>query len=329
MPYYRSSYNRYGRRWPYRSWRGSYVSSAQRNGTRRFNVSVPIQDVFSMTVANTSFWTPLYAVAPYYRALSSTADTRLTKGALVTSPLYQTYAALYDEVKINSVSVTLSIMTAVGIGGVVPALKVYSSWDRDASYAEVVYGQGAPTVDQLMNGSESQVTLITNTSSSNVKRFNRASDLMEKIKFHDCTVSKTAARVVDSLYGSDSGNAQLGYCPCMFFAINTASAPGEGQEYSFNVSVEVKWNVTFRNPKYGLSASANRLGDVKSDVVESVEEEKSDEMEDEKPILKKKKVVVVEEEDEDDELLNPIEDESQEPFTAPKPVLAKKAGKKS
>lgn len=273
---YRRGYSRYYRRnlsrWPYRSWRRG-VRSAQVAGNRRFNVVIPVQDAFSVSVNGTSNFSNVHAVNPYYyNSNTETLGWRYSHGSMMISQLYRTYSQLYDEVKVNSVSIQFQLMNGIGIGGTVPALKFVTSWDRDCNYDEVVYATGVPTSSQMLIGSESQSVLISNTSAQKVFRYNRATDLMEKCTFHDCSVTTAGTVIDDKLFAADSGRNRIGYCPACFFMINTANPPGEGQAFTFNISIEVKYNVTFRNPKFGL-ATGNAKGlvvesDVKSDDVE-------------------------------------------------------------
>ena len=268
---YRRGYPRYYRRsrWPYRSWRRG-VGRAQVAGNRRFNVVIPVQDAFSVSWSGTSNFSNVHALCPYYYNSNDQAlGWRYSHGSMMISQLYRTYSQLYDEVKINSVTVQFQIMNGIGIGGTVPALKFITSWDRDCNFDEVVYGTGVPNSSQMTTGSESQSVLISNTSAQRIFRYNRATDLMEKCTFHDCTVSASGTVVDDKMFAADQGKNRIGYCPTCFFMINTAVPPGDGATFTFNLAMEVKYNVTFRNPKFGLAAAAGRSesggGDVKGD----------------------------------------------------------------
>lgn len=284
MPYLARRSYRSGGRWPYRSWRRGTRSAAVA-GNRRFNVCIPVQDAFTMTVGAGQYYTAVGGVCPYYSAKnSSSASAISTKASMVSSILYRTYSQLYDEVKINAVSVDISFMTVIGAGGVVPAAKFFTSWDRNCTFSECVQRNGIPNNVQIQTGSESQVALLTNTSSMIIKRFVRATDLIEKARFHDCTVSEDANGYYDEMWGHGDGHNDVGFCPAMFFCLNTAASPASGNVFSFSVSLEVKWYVTFRNPKFGLSTGDGRgvsslipSGDVKSVSGGEMEEEKKEE----------------------------------------------------
>jgi hypothetical protein len=330
MPYYR---RRYRSRWPYRSWRRGSVTRSSQAGRRTFNVSIPTSDAFQMTVGASNFWSNLVGISPYF----TFSGNGLSHAALTSSLLYKTYTKLYDEVKVNSVYVKISLMTNVGTGGLVPAVNLVSVWDRNVKRAEIIDGEGIPTTATIQTGSESQSTLIVNNSRAVVSRYNKASDLQERTTFHDCsTVVYSSTGIVDQEW---SNKAPIGYCPGLMFALQTSTAPGAGSSYVFDVAVEVRWNVTFRNPKFGLSGSSAKGIAVSDDQKFTelsqmlIEEMKDEEPETEKVVLKKKvKIVepVYEEEvleDDKDDIVDDDDEESQVPLT--QPVKVKKAGKKS
>ena len=246
---------------PYRSWRSSFV----RRGTassRTFNVTIPAQASFNMTVANPAFWSNLVAISPYF-ATGNGASASRCYASLLTSLLYRTYAQIYDEVKINSCYARITIMNNIGTGGIVPALKLVTMWDRKANADELVAGNGLPGTSDMQVGSESQVSLIVNNSRAVVSRYIKATDLQERTFYHDCSWIQlgTSQRWYDKMFydpnlSGVAATTDVGFCPALFVALNTASSPAEGTPYVFTVAVDVRWNVTFRNPKFGLSAAA-------------------------------------------------------------------------
>lgn len=271
---YRRGYNRYWRRNWARS-RGVYRSQVA--GSRNFNVTVPTSSVFQVMVPASSYWSNVVCVNPYRQR----DDTGVSFGALTTSTLYRTYCGLYDEVKINSVYLRITLMSNIGTGGVVDAVKVYTMWDRRLFQNEL-NSANLPSYIAMQNGSGSQCSLVVNNSRAIFSRWNRASDLQERTVYHDCTVGSS------SLYGYVDGQwgagEEVGYCPGCFIALNTNSAPGDGQSYTFTISVDVRWNVTFRNPKFGLSVSSAKSETV-SDLREAAVKEVKDDAMSESPIV--------------------------------------------
>lgn len=316
MPRY---YNRTWRRGWYR--RSTY--GRQKSGNRYFNISFPIETVVALTVpANASFTNVLRTVPYMCRVGTAATDGNVAAYAasLMESKAYRTYAGLYDSVKINSVSLSFSIATTIGEGGI-PGIRCYTSWDRD-----LMANDGVVSEDDLLNGPESQVVTFINNSRAKFNRYNRAQDLQERTTYHDCTTVYQANDYRgDEYWVSPALNTgrSVGYCPSLSLVIQCSNTVATTR--TIPIQLQGVYNVTFRNPKYGLSAVApNRMfgGD---DEKKETEKEEMEEV----PVLKKKKVVIEEEKEDDDDELNPLLDESQEPFTVPKPVTVKKAGKKS
>lgn len=271
MPFYRRGYYRrgrsgygyrgYNRSWRRRGWyRRGGVARSSTQGTRRFSVVVPTQASFNFTVAGGSYWSDLHAIAPYDSRGGATRHC-----SLPSSLLYRTYTRLYDQVKIDWVSVRISIMSLVGSGGVTPAVKVVTMWDRALSNDDASNPDNVPTPDSIQNGSESQISLIVNNSRAIVNRFNGANDLQERTLFHDGSLSSLSGGYVDAAFLEGQN---CGYVPALYIALNTATSPGAGNSFSFTCSLDVKWRVTFRNPKYGLSVSSGSkaVGDLTSDL---------------------------------------------------------------
>lgn len=315
-------YKRFGRR----SFGG--LRRASQSGTRRFNVMIPTAQSYQMTVGSQQQWSNLSGSCPYFKYAGNT----ICQASLIDSILYRTYCQLYDQVKINAVTAKISIMSNLGTGGICSAVKLVTMWDRDVKKTEMVDGVGIPNTTSIQTGSESQSTLLVNNSKAIVYRSIRASDVQERTTFHDCSwEAYQTTGFIDSVWKS---GAAVGFCPGLWFALMSSSQPGATSTYVFDVALEMKWYVTFRNPKFGLSAGASKgekftelATTVVGQIKDESEEEETEKVE-ETPVLKKKKVVYEEETIPDDE---PEEDdeESQEPLTQPFKSPMKKAGKKS
>ena len=319
---YRRNYRR--SRWPYRSMRSGLVR-AQTSGTRRMNLSIPVQEAFSINITTPvggagNFWSSVYCVQPYFAVTASTNMDNVAHGCLINSRLYRVYTTLYDEVKINSVYVKMTVMTNIGSGGVTPALRVLTMWDRSID-AEDIIGTNLPSHTNMETGSGSQSSMIVNNSRAILSRYVKASDIQECSKFHDCSIVSDGSYMYDGTWvtrklGSESirNGQDCGFVPGMFFALNSATAPAAGSSFTFSVQLDVKYNVTFRNPKFGLSAynakgiGVEDPGETKSEI--AVKKTGDETGMEEEPILKKKKVVYEEEVLPDDDTL--IDDESEE-----------------
>lgn len=329
-------YRRYFRR----GWWRSGVARSQQSGTRRFNISVPVEGTIAIPLLNnqTRSWT--FAVSPYATVdIANTYDVWYGfLGSLLTSNLYNTYCRLYDQVKINSVSLQISVLE-IPAGS---AVKVYTSVDREANFDEL---RSRPAHVNIISGAETMTTQFTSLDRAIVRRYLKARDLQERTKFVDSTSGTNPIAQTQSLpaYNVAANVDWYQHVQCFAPAIYgflELSKPAAAYPAAITFAYRVRWNVTFRNPKFSIAGAQNKLASFERQIGDFVEdargddeetEVKSDEMKDEKeetPVLKKKKVTYEEEVIPDDEPEEDDEDE-QEPLTQPFKSPMKKAGKKS
>jgi len=136
--------------------------------------------------------------------------------------LYQTYCQLYDEVKLDGMTVSLSVLTPVGTADL-PSLSIATGWDRKAGIAEIrplqnystdkAFSNGGDlginnttkypvtmvqknylmqishdymnSYDELIAGPNAVEATAINNSVAKIFRSCKASDLLEKATFHD------------------------------------------------------------------------------------------------------------------------------------------------
>lgn len=291
MPYYprsRSAYSYGRRRWRRTGWYRSYGrgrrglrSSNYTSGRRRMTLRVPCEAQVQFTINAGDNWSTLGCIQPYMSFKSSSAGRGLGIAPLVLSPLYRQYCMLYDEVKVDSVNVNGSIIDGIGIGGTFSGLSFCSSWDRRIEPGEIIpTGKPGITPSTIQFGSESQSYLLTNNSRQLVHRWNRASDIQERTTFHDCSVASGVSGSYLAYYDEAfvpmdsslniSSSCNIGYVPGLWMAFYSPLVDSSNARY-VNVTFKVVYTVTFRNPKYGLSAEANAKGveDIKVEPVKS------------------------------------------------------------
>lgn len=331
------------RRYYKRGWWRSGVARSQQSGTRRFNISIPIEGTIAVPLLNnaTRSWT--FAFSPYGAVdIANTYDTWYGfLGSLLTSNLYNTYCRLYDQVKINSVSLQVSVLSLPVGGGT--AVKIYTSVDREANFDEL---RARPSHANILTGAETLSTQFTSLDRSIVRRYLKARDLQERTKFIDSTAGTYPIAQTQTLpaYNVAANVDWYQHVQCFspaIYAFLELSKNADAYPASITMSYKVRWNVTFRNPKFSIAGAQNKLASFEREIGDFVEdargdddgetETKTDEMKDEKeeaPVLKKKKVTYEEEVIPDDEPEEDDEDE-QEPLTQPFKSPMKKAGKKS
>ena len=289
MPrFYRYPYRRYrrsgGRYWR-RSWWRRGVTRVQKQGTRRFSVSIPVEGSASIGVSASSLNSNSCGFQPFFNTnrAGGTATRDHCVGTLVGNNLFSTYCNLYDEVKLNSFYVEIAV---TGLPESKQAVKVVTCIDRHATIDDI---DSSYTVANMMGSAECDSKMFTSLNYSKVSRYFRARDKQERDIFVDSSLGTRVVTLEDqSTYQIagikeflENGNLYGAFNPLMSLGFVLASSPAASSTVSFQY--RVVWNLTFRNPKYGSSSVGRGVdsfkSDVKSDDVEVlpdvVEEEKS------------------------------------------------------
>lgn len=219
--------------------------------------------------------------------------------AAVKKKIYQTYCDLYDEVKLDQMQVTLSILDPLG-NATFPSMSIATGWDRKASFAETIetddwcenkvpasnnaatYPAAAQqqlyrlklsndypdSYDALVSGPAASESTAINNSVAKVFRYVKASDLLERNTFHDCTLRVGGGDIVDATAAANVTDVKgLGFCPTFYFAVKINGA-NAGAGAAVNIQAEVNYYFTFRNPKFGgdvfaSTAVASRQADLR------------------------------------------------------------------
>lgn len=259
MPYYNYYYRK--RYSPYRSWRRWGVSRAQTQGTRRLSISFPCET--SVAVPTSGSNSIVFGVHPFYSSVQPQGGPVLPEYFrgfcnLVTNNVYLTYCSLYDEVKINSVSVTLSVLNLpVGTG-----VRIVSSVDRHANIRDVL---STHQINDIRQAPECKNSVFTSLERAKMYRYIKARDVGEKTGFIDSsngnlvvpayTTSTGVAVPAHQIFANqDWFDNSYSWAPNVVFAVEMTASPPAGS--SLVIGINCRWNVTFRNPKYGSGADA-------------------------------------------------------------------------
>ena len=162
----------------------------------------------------------------------------------VDTALYQRFAGLYDEVKVDSMTVNVTLLSPLSPAGAA-ALTFHTGWDRKCVLSELkVLSQAAPsgggfypTASQLGTYSSHAAAVATSNSIPKIVRSIYASDLLEKIQFMDsdwsiastptqlCSVANQILEAVTDWSGAVAGNqysSPIQFMPIFYFAISNA-----------------------------------------------------------------------------------------------------------
>lgn len=273
MPTYVYKYRRrYGRRWSryrrygaysrYRRRRSGTSSTASSRG--RIRVRVPIQQVIAVPVEAAAQDSSIITSSPWYQAklpLAAGDDPSGMCGAVSTG-LYRAYANLYDQVKCDGVVTRLSILTAIG-SSTTPAIQVVMAYDRLGSYREVINSPSsaneyALTTADLFNYSSAAVVSAINNSVAKTSRSCWATDIQERTQFHDCSLNGASSSWTEVDKDFNSNRDKVSYfSPLTLIGLRLAAAPTAAT--SIQVLLEQTYYFTFRNPKFGGSASGTTV----------------------------------------------------------------------
>jgi len=246
-----SRYRRYGAYSRYR--RRRYGASSTASSRGRIRVRVPVQKVISCPVASGQYDSLLVTSSPWYQATDNNISVRPSGVcSAVSSPLYRAYTGLYDQVKCDGVVSRISIVTAIGASGL-PAVQVVSAYDRLGNQDEVKNDELVSVAD-LFDYSSASIVSAINNSVAKTSRSCWASDIQERTVFHDCTLgtpNNSAAAYDKDFY---SNTSKVGYfSPLLLVGLRLAAAPTS--DIVVQVLLEQTYYFTFRNPKYGGSAT--------------------------------------------------------------------------
>jgi hypothetical protein len=268
------------------------VSRAQSQGTRRFNISIPIDGYMSAPVPASNVFSNSVAFQPFYNsnAPDAAAESSHRLGSLLNSNLFTTYCGLYDEVKLNSVSLSVAVTSVPESKS---AVKVYTCLDRHCNLNDI--RSNYPTANMGVSAESSSV-MFTSLDRSKIYRYFSARDRQERDTFFDATLGVVSYSPSQGVTWNMSGPLEFleggslygAFNPIIYLGFQLGSSPAAAGNVAFQF--RVVWNLTFRNPKYGVNGNAKGVSfsDMKSEVVE---EKKSESGVSEGSALRKKEKV--------------------------------------
>ena len=170
------------------------------------------------------------------------------------SQLYRQYCKLYDEVQCIGYKVRLAFTNQ--LGAALPSIRVHSCWDRR-------FGSQEQAPDQLTirNSSSYMPSQAIQNSVCKMQRSCYASDLIEKIQWHDCTITDPTVpgqHYSDPAWESVGNNPNF-FCPGFFFYVEE---PGMDQYVPITVSSDIVYYFKFRNPRFGGSAGNAKISEM-------------------------------------------------------------------
>lgn len=167
--------------------------------------------------------------------------------SLLNSPVYRLYTALYDEVKVRGVQYQITFTNPIAASATYSTCNLYSTLDRRWGDLET-----EPTGTAMMNICTCSPVQLTSYKVPIVTRYYAARDLIEKVQYHDCTLSEQDGFFYDiAIQGNKNPNF---YSPNFKFCFQFPTAATSMQ--TLTVCVRCVYYLTFRNPRpYNGTAS--------------------------------------------------------------------------
>lgn len=245
------------------------MSRRTANGTRTMSMVIPVENTMTCVIPAQSYNSVVCGIEPWWYHPSD-ANSQLLNASLFNTELYRTYAHLYDDMKIDWMSCEIGVLDTVGNGGTFSAVRLWTSVDRRLVRSDLT---NPPTANQVRTSSSAQGTLMVNNSRTVTRRYVAASDLSERVSFHDCTQFVSGDNAYDQCWYNSQYSVPF-FSPGLFFFFEVSAAPGE--QKGISLSIRVKYGVTFRNAKYGLAVNIGaKTAGVEVDPVETKKAGKS------------------------------------------------------
>lgn len=241
--YYKKKYGykSYGRKKYYRKTPFYKQMRSINSGTSSTLVQVTRSGMVGFSFGAKTNTSNVFVVCPW--GVPSTAANQVTWSPVVSSALYQTYAKIYDEVRLERMEVTLSLARSLTAGST--TLMLYSAVDRKFTSVDT-----AQTIAQLTQASGVIVKNVQPASTTPLKRVVYPRDLQEKITYLDCSWGSNSN--VQYLSGwNAAANNLTAFSPGFSFGILSTVAATNATTVPYVMNI--KYYLRFRNPKTELS----------------------------------------------------------------------------
>nr|WCI99986.1 MAG: capsid protein [ticpantry virus 13] len=209
------------------------------SGSSSTLVQVTRSGMTSFTFAANSNTSNVLTICPWGVPNASASQVPWTSA--VASALYQTYASIYDEVRLERMEVSMSPAKSMVSGQ--STLMIYSAVDRKFTSRDTVQSVG-----ELTQAAGVVVRNVQPASTVPFKRVIYPRDLQEKITYVDCSwgTSGTPAAYYLSAWNIGQNNITL-FSPAISYGLlsTTASTEASNLPYVFTI----KYYLRFRNPK--------------------------------------------------------------------------------
>ena len=242
--YYKKKYGykSYGRKKYYKKATLYKQMRSLNSGTSSTLVQITRSGMTNFTFAASSNTSNVLVICPWGVPTPSASQVRWSSA--VSSPLYQTYEKIYDEVKLERMEVSLAPATSLVSGS--STLMLYSAVDR-----KFLRSHDVQSVAQLTQASGVIVRNIQPASTIPFKRVFYAKDLQEKITYYDSTTIDPGYGRQLKAFDNIGAVTFSGFSPGVSYGLLATAAPQSQDNIAFIITV--KYYLRFRNPKTEIS----------------------------------------------------------------------------
>lgn len=237
--YYKKKYGykSYGRKKYYKKATLYKQMRSLNSGTSSTLVQITRSGMTNFTFSANSNTSNVLTICPW--GVPNLSANRITWTTAPASALYQTYATIYDEVRLERMEVSMSPAKSMVSGQ--STLMIYSAVDRKFSSRDSVQSVG-----ELTQAAGVIVRNVQPASTVPFKRVVYPRDLQEKITYVDCSWETTNSN--SHLFAWNHGQENITFfSPGISYGILSTVAAAE--QTSLPYVFTVKYYFRFRNPK--------------------------------------------------------------------------------
>lgn len=243
--YYKKKYGykSYGRKKYYRKAPFYKQMRSINSGTSSTLVQVTRSGMLAFNFAQKSNTSNVFVVCPW--GVPPATANIVTWTPVVASALYQTYAKIYDEVRLERMEISLSLARSLTAGST--TLMLYSAVDRKFTSVDT-----AQTIAQLTQASGVIVKNVQPASTTPLRRVVYPRDLQEKINYLDCSWGTNSSSNTQYLSAwNAAANNLSAFSPA--FSLGLLSTVAATNATSVPYVMNIKYYLRFRNPKTELA----------------------------------------------------------------------------
>ena len=242
--------------------RAAAGAAAAKRSDKTETFSCTINGVCTTTLRANQQMSNIKVFHPYSGGLTQgipNDQANLVHGGAVNDRMYRMKCASYDEMKLDTMKVTLSPAQLLTNNNI--TYTICTMWDRKASPKECGYVGAAdwmqngsmPTAMEIYNNEGTIKSMLTGNQIYGYKRYCRASSIIEKGGYHDSsilydsTVEQSPLRI---MYQNAWMRSALPFAPALFLTIYSPATVTA--DITIALTYKVEYTFTFRNPKSDL-----------------------------------------------------------------------------